>query len=123
MANFTASLELTKLKGAFVQDVKGQTSIKKCLVIPIEDSGLTLFKDDRVFFNFRATEQQQNNYGNSHSIKQQISKEAYKAMSDDERKSIPYIGNMKVDAYSQGKGGGYNNNRGNNNNNNNNTPF
>lgn len=34
-------------------------------------------------------------YGDTHFVKQSLSKEVYQAMSEDERKNIPILGNMK----------------------------
>lgn len=110
MSNFSISLDLKKLKNAFVKDFQGQTGAKKCLVIPIEDAGLKEYKDS-LYLNLTATESKNNNFGQSHTIKAQIAKEKYFAMTKEERFSIPYLGNMKPQ-------GNYNNNQGNNNNNN-----
>ena len=42
MANFSIKADLLKVKGAFVTNLKGKASTKRCLVIPIDESGLFL---------------------------------------------------------------------------------
>ena len=40
MGNFSIKEDLLKLKGAFITNFKGRTETKRCLVIPVDDSGL-----------------------------------------------------------------------------------
>lgn len=94
MSNFSISLDLKKLKNSCVKEMQGKNGNKKCLIIPIDDAGLKEYKDS-LYLNISATECRNNNYGQSHSIKQQISKDAYFALSAEEKKAIPFIGNMK----------------------------
>ena len=42
MSNFGIKIDLLKLKNSFVTNIKGKTATKRCLVIPIDDSGVFL---------------------------------------------------------------------------------
>lgn len=42
MANYSIKTDLLKLQGAFVTNIKGKTTTKRCLCIPIDGSGLFL---------------------------------------------------------------------------------
>lgn len=44
MANYSIKTDLLKLQGAFVTNIKGKTATKKCLCVPIDESGLFLGK-------------------------------------------------------------------------------
>ena len=41
MGNFGIKIDLLKLKNSFVTNLKGKAATKRCLVIPIDDSGVT----------------------------------------------------------------------------------
>ena len=93
MANFTIKEDLLKLKGAFVTNIKGKTETKRCLVIPIDDSGL--FAGEKgVYLNLTATELREPKYEDTHCLKVQLDREAYNDMTDEERRAIPIIGGM-----------------------------
>ena len=42
MGNFGIKIDLLKLKNSFVTNLKGKAATKRCLVIPIDDSGVYL---------------------------------------------------------------------------------
>ena len=46
MANFSIKVNLLKLTGAFLTNFKGNTTTKRCVVIPIDDSNLFLGEKD-----------------------------------------------------------------------------
>lgn len=37
MANYKIKIDLLKLNGAFVKDIQGKTTTKRCLCLPIDD--------------------------------------------------------------------------------------
>lgn len=95
MSNYSIKLDLLKLKGAGVTNIKGRTATKKCLVIPIEDARLFL-GGKGVYLDLSAWESREpGKYGDTHGVKQSFPKETLDAMSEEERKALPYLGNMK----------------------------
>lgn len=95
MSNYSIKLDLLKLKGAGVTNIKGRTATKKCLVIPIEDARLFL-GGKGVYLDLSAWEsREQGKYGDTHGVKQSFSKETLDAMSEEERKALPFLGNMR----------------------------
>lgn len=114
MDNFDINLDLLKFKNSALLDLQRNGTPVKCIVIPIEENSLFIGKDNKaVYANFRATAMQsQNKYGNTHYVKLSLSKEAYKALSDDEKKNQPLYGSMKPSGSYGNKGdnnggGGY----------------
>ncbi|MGN1155432.1 MAG: hypothetical protein ACI4TK_04585, partial [Agathobacter sp.] len=97
MDNFDINLDLLKFKNSALLDLQRNGTPVKCIVIPIEENSLFVGKDGKsVYANFRAMAMQsQNKYGNTHYVKLSLSKEAYKALSDDEKKNQPFYGSMK----------------------------
>lgn len=94
MANFSIKTDLLKLKGSFLTNLKGKTATKRCLVIPIDDSGLFL-GEKGVYLNLTAIEMREERYGDTHVLKQSFPKEVYQAMTEDERNSQPIFGSLK----------------------------
>ena len=47
------------------------------------------------YITLQVSEVKNSQYGDTHIVKQVLSKDRYNAMSEDERKNIPIIGNMK----------------------------
>lgn len=75
MANYSIKADLLKVKGAFVKDLKGRTgAVKRCLIIPIEDSGMFL-GEKGCYLNMTAIEMREARYnstpilGGMHEIK------------------------------------------------------
>lgn len=93
MANYRIKLNLQKLKGAFLYNFKGKTSTKRCICIPLEDNDI--FEGQKgSYLSLNALEMKEPRYEDTHSIKPIISAEVFKAMSDEEKKSIPIIGGL-----------------------------
>lgn len=93
MANYSIKADLLKLQGAFVTDIKGRTTTKKCICIPIENSGLFLGKQG-CYLNMTAIEMQNPQYSDTHCIKVSYDKEVYERMTDEERAAQPIIGGL-----------------------------
>lgn len=94
MANFNIKLDLRKLAGAFVTDFKGRTETKRCLVIPIDDAALYEGASG-IYLDLTAMEMREPRYSDTHCVKQQFGKDAYKAMTEEQRKAIPILGGMR----------------------------
>ena len=94
MGNFSIKEDLLKLKGAFITNFKGRTETKRCLVIPVDDSGLYV-GEKGVYLNLTAIEMENPQYKETHCIKQSLDKEIYEALSEEQRQSLPIIGGMR----------------------------
>lgn len=94
MANYSIKADLLKVKGAFVKDLKGRTgAVKRCLIIPIEDSGMFL-GEKGCYLNMTAIEMREARYNDTHCVKVSLPKEQYDAMTEEERNSTPILGGM-----------------------------
>lgn len=93
MANYSIRIDLQKLAGAFVTNLKGSTAVKRCLVIPVDDAGLYV-GEKGVYLNVKAHEMQEERFGDSHCIKQSIDKARYETMTEEERRALPILGGM-----------------------------
>lgn len=95
MANYSIKADLLKVQGAFIANIKGKTTTKQCLCIPVEGSGLYVGAKG-VYLNLTAIEYREPKYEDSHFLKVSVDSEAYKAMSEEERNAIPIIGGLKA---------------------------
>lgn len=101
MTTFSGKLNLLKFKGACVISVKGHAGVKKGVFIPIDDNHIFISADDTnkakgAYIDFMAFENKQpGKYGDTHMIKQSIDKETRSKMSEEEKRAMPILGNMK----------------------------
>lgn len=95
MANYSIKTDLLKLQGAFVTNIKGKTTTKQCLCIPIDESGLFL-GEKGCYLNMTAIEMQNPQYSDTHCIKVSHNREVYERMTDEERAAQPIIGGLHV---------------------------
>lgn len=102
MGNFGIKIDLLKLKNSFVTNLKGKAATKRCLVIPIDDSGVYL-GEKGVYLNLTAVEMREQRYGDTHVLKQSLAKEVYQAMSEEERMAQPIFGALKPIESRQGQ--------------------
>lgn len=93
MANYSIKTDLLKIKGAFVTNIKGKSATKRCLCIPIDDSGLFLGKQG-CYLNMTAIEMQNPQFSDTHCIKVSFDKEVYEKMTEEEKKAQPIIGGL-----------------------------
>lgn len=93
MANFSIKADLLKIKGAAMINLKGKTATKRCLVIPVDESGLFV-GEKGVYLNMTAVEMREPRYGDTHCVKINLDRDAYNALSEEERKNIPILGGM-----------------------------
>lgn len=101
MGNFQGKFDFLKLKNACVISVKGKTGAKKGIFIPVDDNSIFVSTDENnkaksAYLDFAAFETKQlGKFGDTHMIKQSIDKDARSKMSDEEKRAIPILGNMK----------------------------
>ena len=93
MANYSIKTDLLKIKGAFVTDIKGKTATKRCICIPIDESGLFLGKQG-CYLNTTAIEMQNPRFGDTHCLKVKFDREVYERMTDEEKAAQPIIGGL-----------------------------
>lgn len=101
MGNFQGNFDFLKLKNACIINVKGKTGEKQGVFVPIEDNKLFLSKDESnrakgAYLNFVAFENKHpGKFGDTHMIKRSFDKDTRSKMSEEEKRAIPIIGNMK----------------------------
>lgn len=93
--NYGLKMNLLALGGAFVANIQGKTAKKRCVCIPIEDAHL--YEGEKgVYLSMNMWVSKNSQYGDSHYLTQNLPKEVRDAMSDEEKKSLPILGNVKV---------------------------
>lgn len=95
MSNFSSSVCLSKLAGAFVADIQGNTGTQRCICVPISIADLQIGKDGNVYLNLASWELQNvGQYGDTHMIKQSLSKDRAEQVKASGTQ-MPILGNMK----------------------------
>lgn len=101
MSNFQLKLDFLKFKNACVISIKGKKESKKGVFIPIEDNNIFVSAGDNdkaksSYIDLVAFETKNvGKYGDTHMIKQSLDKETRSKMTEEEKREIPIIGNMK----------------------------
>lgn len=91
----TTNINLTKLKSA-VMKIKGKSgNMVECLVIPIEENKLVKGAKGGVYLGLAHFEIKEQKYGSkdTHIVKQSFDKATREAMTEEEQKSYPILGN------------------------------
>ena len=92
MANISINVNLTQLKH-LVKDLKGASGTVKCLIIPIKENDL--FEGEKnisLSLNAFQLKEPRADSKTTHLVKQQLSKELFNMLSDDEKRAMPIIG-------------------------------
>lgn len=109
MSNYNIKIALDKLKGAKIMDIEGKTCTRRCVVIPIDNDegtvvdsyegkidGLPTMKPlDNVQLHLTAFEFREKKYGQTHGIKASFSRKRLERMTEEQLRSMPFVGNMK----------------------------
>lgn len=93
MANYSIKVDLQKVQGAFVTNIKGKTATKRCLCIPIDESGLFLGKQG-CYLSLTAIEMQNPQFNDTHCLKVSYDKDVYDKMTEEQRSAQPIVGGM-----------------------------
>lgn len=94
MSNFGIKIDCLKLKGAFMKNLQGKTSVKRCLIIPVDDCDGMFLGEKGCYLNLTAIEMQEPKYSDTHCIKADLPKEQRDAMTEEQIKAIPILGGM-----------------------------
>lgn len=93
--NYAQKQNLLALPGAFVANIQGKTAKKRCLCIPIEES--YLYEGEKgVYLSLNMWATRDSKYGDSHYLTLSLPKEVRESMTDEQKKAIPILGNVKV---------------------------
>lgn len=95
MSSYNINLNLSKLKDSFVAAIKGKTAAKKCLCIPLDSDGVYV-GEKGIYLDLSAIETKEQKFNQSHFIRVRLQKEVYQQLTEEERKQVPIVGNMKV---------------------------
>lgn len=92
--DYKVKINLKKLLNAGVMNIKGATSAKRCVVIPIEDNFIYEGSTGNLYLDLYAKECVKDN--DTHFLKLSVPKTAYERMTDEHKKSIPIVGNLSA---------------------------
>jgi hypothetical protein len=95
MSNYGIRIDLLKLKGAFMRNLKGSTATKRCLIIPVDDCESIFLGEKGCYLNMTGIEMENPQYNDTHCIKGDIPKEKREQMTDEQRKNVPILGGMR----------------------------
>lgn len=93
---YSLKVDLLKLKNACRVTIPGRTGKKRGIFIPFEDNSELYDGEKGVYLSMTAVEMKQpGQWGDTHFIKGNKQEDEYKAMSDEERKALPILGQMR----------------------------
>lgn len=96
MSNYGERIDLLKLKNACRVTIPGRTGKKRGIFIPFEDNSEMFDGEKGVYLNLTVVEMKQpGQYGDTHIVKGNKPEEEYRAMDEEERKSLPILGQMR----------------------------
>lgn len=92
--NYQQKFDIKKLNRAFVYPIQGKAEKVECVCIPVSE--FYKGKNGELYCTFGVTERQTvGQYGDTHFVKQQLEKESYNKLTDEQKKNIPILGNMQ----------------------------
>lgn len=92
--NYSLKIDIKKMNKAFVMPIVGKTETVECVCIPTSE--FYKGKKGELYCNMEITERKTvGEYGDTHFAKQQLEKESYKALSEEQRKNIPILGSFQ----------------------------
>jgi len=106
MSNFSISIDLLKIQGAFLRNLKGKTATKKCIIIPVEEHQGLYVGEKGCYLNLTAIEMREPKYRDTHCIKPNLPKDEREAMTEEEQRALPILGGLHaIEAHQQEVGG------------------
>ena len=92
--NYAIKIDLLKLRGAFIRNLTGKTSTKRCIIIPVDDNPSLFLVEKECYLNTVAYEISNQQYGDSHILKPDLPTDVHGRMIEDECNAMPILGNM-----------------------------
>jgi len=92
----SGKINLAMFKHAIQTKKKKNGEEVECIVIPIVDNNLFKSDNGNVYLDLIAFDSVKTEYKQTHLVKQSLPKEIREAMSEEERKSQPIIGNLNA---------------------------
>lgn len=96
MSNISAKINLSQLQSA-VRTMNGANGPVDCIVIPIAQNHLFI-GEKGIYLDIAGFEikNPREDIKDTHILKQSLPKEVYQAMSDEDRKKHPILGNLRI---------------------------
>lgn len=94
MSNFGIKIDLAKLNGVGVTELQGQYGLVRCVVIPVEANHIFVGQKG-VYLDLCAFEMKNPQYEATHTIKQSLPKAVRDSMTEEQRKALPIVGDLK----------------------------
>ena len=94
MANYKLKIDLLKLKGAFMRNLAGKTTTKRCIIIPVDECDGIFIGEKGCYLSMTALEMREPKYNDTHCIKADIPKERREAMTEEQRNAVPILGGL-----------------------------
>ena len=104
-------INLAKLNNAIVKEMNGRKGPVKCVIIPVEENNIYLGSNGSAYLSFTCAERPaKSDWGETHTIRPQVSTEKYRSTTKEERMAIPFIGGLSrldfKNSYNNGGGRG-----------------
>lgn len=97
MSNYSVRLNLQAFKNAGLVTIPGRTAKKRCICIPVDDNPEIFVGEKGVYLNLTAVEMKEpGQYGDTHFLKGNVPEKVWKSMSEDEKRSQPIVGQMRL---------------------------
>lgn len=95
MNSYVVRLDLLKLAGASLVDLKGKSgAVQRCVVLPVESARLFV-GEKGVYLEMSAFGVENSRYGDTHMLKQRVARSVLETMDEEERRMLPILGNMR----------------------------
>ena len=92
MSSYAIKVNLKCLQHTGLVNVKG----RKCVLIPVDDNAEIFVGEKGIYLNLTAIEMKQaSQFGDTHFLKGNLDKEAFEKLTEEERKALPIVGNMR----------------------------
>jgi len=93
--NYSQKIDIKKLNRAFVMPIVGKSSTVECVCIPTSE--FYKGKNGELYCNMEIIERKNGagQFGDTHFVKQQLEKASYQALTEEQRKNIPILGNFQ----------------------------
>lgn len=92
--NYNVKIDFAKLNRVGVANIQGKTGKVKCVVIPVDENDIFVSEKGGIYKDFTAIEMKEERYGQTHLLKPSVPSEKYKAMTEEEKKSINIVGSL-----------------------------